>query len=194
MLACVESSAKSLAIDVFDDQERNVDRSGRGVREIFENNLKKHCESSENVTVRQMDSLAIRSKEVIDFSAQFLPFRFFSVDGGHTPIHALNDIIVAQELTANGGVIIVDDIFHPDWPGVTEAVYRYLSQENAKYVPLCIAGQKLYLTAFGFAEPYLRVLAEDLKRSRPNSFMKTVSVHGHRCLSFHLHEADPVIN
>ena len=49
------------------------------------------------------------------------PLRIVSVDGGHTADIAAHDLAVADEALAEGGIIIIDDVFNEQWPGVAAA-------------------------------------------------------------------------
>lgn len=192
LLACTDPGQKSLAMDIFEDQSLNVDHSGRGSKTKFLENLKKYSKHSEDVSVVQADSLTMNVKKVADLSEQFEPFRFFSVDGGHTVVHALNDILIAQDLIANGGIVVVDDYFQQDWPTVTEGVARYFASSNARLAPLCIAGSKLFLTTFSYHARYMEGLRSALLENRPKSFAKPITVHGYASISFRYHPDDPI--
>lgn len=193
LLACTNLSERSLAIDVFDDQSLNVDRSGNGSRLRFAENLAKFSPHADHVDIMQLDSLALNSEKIVGIGQRFAPFRLFSIDGGHTTVHAFNDLLVAQDLIANGGLVIVDDYFHQDWPSVTEGVARYFWEANAKLAPLCVAGGKLFMTTFSYHERYLSRLHSALLTRRPKSFAKYVTIHGYRAVSFRLHHEDPIV-
>lgn len=193
LMHCVGSTPKSLALDLFDNQILNIDRSGKGSREKFEENIRAFLPATDNVSIVAGDSISLATPDIVDLSLRFGKFRLFSVDGGHTSVHALNDILIAQDLTANGGIIVIDDFFQPDWPGVTEAVFKYMTFSNAKYYPLCIAGRKLFMTSLSYHSIYLKSLAEKLKAGRSRSIVKPIKICGVDCVSFALHPDDPLI-
>ena len=192
LLAVANPRQRSLAIDLFADQLRNVDSSGLGSEADFTNNLKKYNDYAEQVSLLSIDSLAINLNKIAELHKSFGEFLFFSVDGGHTSTHAYNDLLVAAELTNPGGAIILDDFFHPSWPGVTEGLFKYLQSGNAKFVPYCIGGGKLFLTSLGFADERLKFVSRYLKQGLKQSFVKTVKLFGHTCLDFRLVESDPL--
>ena len=143
-LALLNSGNKHLCIDVFGEQDFNIDRSGKGDRSIFEENLKKHAKG-EYVKILQEDSMAIDDIMIDNILRECGKFSMFSVDGCHTVEHTLNDILIAEKLVGRGGVIFVDDYYDPFWPEVQEGVNRYYATQAYKFLPLGFAFKKLAL-------------------------------------------------
>jgi hypothetical protein len=154
-----------LAIDVFDDQELNVDNSGGSSYEEFQRNLsligKKRINAvriiegdSLNVTPRGIFAKILSPESdalgLIVHPAPSLEgtscFRLFSIDGGHTVVHALNDLRLVEQVMVPGGIVIVDDFMHPKWPGVTEALHIYCSDRASRLAPIAYGNNKMYLT------------------------------------------------
>jgi hypothetical protein len=79
--------------------------------------------------------------------------RFFSIDGGHTPQHTINDLKIAEKAINNQGVVIVDDILHPCWLGVLEGTLKYLSA-FPNLVPFALGDNKLFLCKLSYKEKY----------------------------------------
>ena len=149
-------SPPSVAIDVFEEQTLNVDRSGRGNREIFLHNCRRFgdpdrisviADSSENVSAEQILSKTGR-------------VRLFSVDGGHTAHLTLNDLNLAQDCLADGGIVILDDYFNSRWPDVSVGVNRFLSRGALR--PFAITPNKLFLTDTSEAADTYRMTIERL--------------------------------
>jgi hypothetical protein len=134
----------SLGIDLFDDQIKNFSDSGRGVKSICEENISKYAYNPSSVKLMAKDSLDLRAEDLAKIISDCGYFAMFSVDGGHTALHTSNDFFIATKLTSSQGVIIVDDIFHPDWPGVTEGIYTALGSGSSPFVPLFITRKKLF--------------------------------------------------
>lgn len=129
----------SYAIDVFDMQHLNIDKSGEGNRFIFEQNLKDYDKfQGKNTHIMQMDSLSM------GLQIQDASLRFISIDGGHTVEHTINDLKIAERLIHNEGVIILDDIMGVYWCGVTEGYIKY-SMTYPTIVPFAMGHNKLYL-------------------------------------------------
>jgi hypothetical protein len=141
----VMENSKSLGLDVFEEQESNIDHSGKGVYDVSKANIDKYACNPHLIALRKADSIALKEKHKQDIVNEFGLFSMFSIDGGHTSLHVINDFMTASELTSRNGMIIVDDIFHPDWPGVTEGIYRILGAELSPFVPFMLTRKKLFL-------------------------------------------------
>ena len=102
----------SVAVDVFDQQEKNIDRSGRGDRAVFEGHVAAYAPGAA-LQVIQGSSLDLHTPE---FLAK--RFRFVSIDGGHTAAAAENDLWLAQHTLVDGGIVALDDILSAHWTGV----------------------------------------------------------------------------
>jgi hypothetical protein len=182
LLNLVGDASRSLAIDVFDLQHLNVDNSGKGSKSLFLQNLTQHSPYSGSVSTVEVDSLSLTSGDIGGISREHGKFRLFSVDGGHTADHAVNDLIIAQELLENGGIILLDDFFHPNWPGVTEGFHRFFERSNRRLAPVCIAGGKLFLTTVSFHKPYVTGLMRDLQNA--GGRVKSTRIYGWDVVSF----------
>jgi hypothetical protein len=113
--AC-QPGTSSLGIDLFDDQALNVDGSGSGDLAKARANLEQFAREPELAHLQSADSLALTDEDLATITETYAPFRIASVDGGHTPTHAAQDIRTAARLVAPGGLISVDDFFHPKFP------------------------------------------------------------------------------
>jgi len=145
---------RTLAIDVFDKQELNVDRSGKGDLGIFKSNVEAWLGHDHDVGILQGDSLTISGADIVrELQGRV---RLFSIDGCHTCAHTLNDLRIAEECLADGGLVILDDFLNPAWPGVLEAVVRYLDHRDggSKLAPIGYGNNKFYLTTPGSEASY----------------------------------------
>jgi hypothetical protein len=141
---------KSVAIDIFGDQELNVDGSGHGNFEKFENNVKLWS-SMDDVVVHQGDSTKLEPAKLRELAGGDI--RFFSVDGGHTEDIVFSDMKLAEATLADGGIVIADDVFNEYWPGVATGTLRYLS-DGAKLAPFLIGFNKVFFSAPEYSESY----------------------------------------
>ena len=132
----------AIAIDVFEDQFLNVDRSGSGDKAVFESNILAYSDGK-NIEIIQSDSKLV-SPERILAAGRGRPVRIFSVDGSHTMEHTLSDLKQASTILSDGGVIILDDIYSQDWPGVQEGFHHFMS-ESGTVAPLALGDNKLFL-------------------------------------------------
>lgn len=144
----VDVHYQSWAIDVFDMQHLNIDKSGEGNRFIFETNLRDYDKfQGQNTKILQMDSLSL-TNQIPDAS-----LRFVSIDGGHTVEHTINDLKIAERIIHNEGVIILDDIMGVYWCGVTEGYIKY-SMTYPTIVPFAMGHNKLYLCKLSHHQYY----------------------------------------
>lgn len=137
----VDKDYTSYAIDIFDDQHLNIDGSGCGSLEIFKRNIEKYrSQNGGKIEIIQADSTSTNLDALISS-----PVRIFSVDGGHTPEHTINDMRLAEKVLHPMGVVILDDILNPHWLGVIEGVTHYLAHYPT-LVPFAIGHNKLFLS------------------------------------------------
>ena len=175
----VGGKKKSLGIDLFDDQEKNIDKSGCGNLEQCKKNIKKYCVHPEKVELMAADSLDLDEDSVSEIRRRFGKFAYVSVDGGHEPNHVVNDLNLAIRLADSTGFIILDDYYNHLFPGVSEGFSRWI-QDYPKFVPFAMTMKKLYLAHVSFHDRYLRFIAEKVQREK----YKVVKHFGYACLGF----------
>ena len=138
--------------DVFEQQDENRDRSGEGSRELFLANLRAHAPSvTPRVFAKRSDQLT-RDETTPDC-------RFFHIDGGHRPEDVVADLETALRAIHDAGVIAVDDLFNPNWPGVSEGFYRFIATHPDALTPIAIGGNKVLFTRPAAAARYTQPLA-----------------------------------
>ena len=163
------SAEKSYAIDVFENQELNIDCSGQGSLSIFKSNLQKYDRhQGANVSILTADSLTANFDHLID-----QPVRIFGIDGGHTVEHTISDLKKAQTRLHAEGVVILDDILTHHWLGVVEGTVKFL-QTHPTLVPVALGFNKLFLVNLSYAEKY-----RELFRGFPNVTKYPVPFCGH---------------
>lgn len=146
----------ALAIDIFDDQQKNLDASGRGDLSKFRANLSRHGIPDSNVKVLKCSSESVTADQILREVGRA---RFFSIDGGHWEAIVANDLRLAESTLALGGVIALDDFFRAEWPDVTSGYYRWLANTQSALTPFAIGPNKLYLTHREFTSAYRAALA-----------------------------------
>lgn len=145
---------RSLGIDLFHRQAANVDGSGRGDLEICQQNIQRYAKNPDLITLMTRDSIVLSREDIDSIIDEFGRFSLFSIDGGHSKLHVSIDLDNASLLTSPSGIIMVDDLFHPDWPEVTEGLYNSIHSARTPYVPFMITRKKLYLCCASVQSAY----------------------------------------
>jgi hypothetical protein len=169
---------QAIALDVFDDQEKNLDKSGLGDRKQFEANVARWA-SDVDVTIVQSSSLEV---EPANAAAVFGNVRFFSVDGGHTAAITAHDLRLAEACVTQDGVVALDDILNAHWTGVVSGLAAYVGDGGTLH-PFALTPNKLLLApSAATAERYrerLRDVAAGLLGKRDVEFFGgVVDVYG----------------
>lgn len=141
---------KTFAIDVFEQQELNTDKSGMGERGVFTFNLSRNGIDPASVDIMQMSSLDLTGQALKE---RVGPIRMISIDGGHTEECVINDLAIADEALAEHGIVIMDDVFNSSWPAVVSGYARYL-QADPHTVPFASSPNKVYACPAPFVEQY----------------------------------------
>ena len=128
----------STAIDLFDLQEFNLDNSGKGNKEIFKRHVDKNLYSNYNLNIITGDSMKLESAIIGEAKS----VNFASIDGGHHYECVINDLKLISGLMSEGGIISLDDYYHPGWVSVTLAQF---DNDDSTLKPLMLAGGKLFL-------------------------------------------------
>ncbi len=151
---------RKFAVDVFGMQERNVDYSGKGDRNIFEAHLRTFA-ADYDIDVLEMDSLDLRGREA---EFEFEGLRFLSIDGGHTSKATTNDLHIADRALAAEGVCVVDDLLNPHWTGVVSGVFTFMS-ESQSLVPVALVPNKLVMARPAQRDRYLHFMRSTFARA-----------------------------
>ena len=154
----------SFAIDLFDEQKENIDRSGLGDLRIFKSNLDNYATNNQNIEILSMNSLDLDKNFYRETSSK--KFKLFSIDGGHHYKAVINDLKIAEEVMVEGGVVLLDDLLNPLWIEVVSAYSSY-KLKGGKLVAFAITKDKLYLTnskkhAEGYQEALINVFNSKL--------------------------------
>lgn len=146
---------QSIAIDVFANQHLNVDQSGLGDEERFRANVARWADHS-SVVIDKTDSTVIDGGHIQNLAGG--PVGMFSVDGGHTADIVCHDMRTAEQSLSHGGIVVADDVFNAQWPGVVEGTLRYL--ETGSLVPFGVGFNKVLFTHAAQSDVYRRVLSD----------------------------------
>lgn len=142
------SDERGIAVDLFEAQQENVDNSGNGNRQAFDQNVAKLLNSHRIVAI-QGNSTRMSADDI----AKHGPVRFFSVDGGHTEAITENDLRIAERAIGPGGIVAVDDIISYYWTGVVGGVARYKANQGT-LIGFAMVPGKLLMCAPEYASQY----------------------------------------
>lgn len=182
LMAAIEESEVAVAADIFDAQELNIDHSGTGTTfEVFNRNVSTYGANKDALRLLAGDSMVLRAEDVLAKSDQG-KFRFISVDGGHTAEHVMNDLGLAADLIAGGGVIFLDDFLNPHWPGVHEGYVRYMLNANRNLAPVIYTENKLMLTTISHQPQLVDFMRRNYVAS-PGCYLAEVSSVGFKYIS-----------
>lgn len=110
-----------------------------------------------------------------------------SIDAGHTAEHTVNDLLIADKLLKNGGLIFLDDYYNPHWPGVHEGFSRYMIFNRARIALLLCIGNKLLLTTISYHEIFYNEFIENLLgKPHIRNLTKYVTMHGYDVIAINL--------
>lgn len=144
-----EKHDPAIAIDVFEMQQYNMDRSGKGDRDKFLDNIKTIAGTMDGVTMITNSSELVTPNEILKWGR----VRMFSIDGSHTEEATLADLRLALATLCDGGVIFLDDLFNESWPEVVGATARFLGQID-NIAPVILMPGKVMLCDRNFISVY----------------------------------------
>ena len=170
----------AVAVDMFEMEFNGEDgRELTHFRDHFELNLANFC-NGKNVTIHQAMSSDFAARVGKD---QHGRYRMISIDGSHDAPDVLSDLLLAEKLLSDRGIVVVDDYMSLLNPGVVEGVDQYLRMESpasTKLVPLVIVeadqpseacgGHRLFMCGTDMIDYYSSVFREN----HPEKFIKIV--------------------
>jgi hypothetical protein len=136
---------RSVAIDLFEMQDENVDGSGKGSRDALMHNLRTHGCDLSRVELVTENSLRLTPERIVSLCGG--QPRLFSIDGGHTAEATRNDLLLADRTVCEGGLVVLDDYFNSSWPGVSEGTCTFMREDRKRLVPVVITSNKFIFAA-----------------------------------------------
>ncbi len=124
--------------DIFDLQQFNISTSGFGSEKNFLRNMGRCFKDLGFLTVIKKPSSDLALEETTDRC------RIFVIDGGHTAEEAYSDLSTARRALLEQGLIMIDDYYNPEFPGVSEGVCRFMS-EHREIIPWAFCFNQLFL-------------------------------------------------
>jgi hypothetical protein len=139
-----------IAIDVFEEQRYNYDKSGWGDRDKFVKNIERYGGDCNRLRIIQSNSLEMTAGDIRAISGEV---RLVSIDGSHTEAATYSDLMLAAGSLRTDGLIFLDDVYNEHYPEVVWGLARFLRTELG-YSPLAIVPGKVILCGTGFARFY----------------------------------------
>ena len=161
---------KCFAIDVFSDQNKNLDRSGFGDRARFLENVR-HWTGNTDIKIIETSSLDVKPDDLL---AAVGSCRLISIDGGHTEECTFNDLQLSETVLDERGVIVLDDFFNQMWPGVATGASKYFLSSGTRLRPFAITPNKVYLSTINSHDFYRTML----QKTQAQHFNKTARMFG----------------
>ncbi|MEP7069793.1 MAG: class I SAM-dependent methyltransferase [Usitatibacter sp.] len=159
-------------------------------------NITTACGDASRLKIVVADSMQLTSHRILEEAA--VPFRFISIDGGHTPEVVFHDLETAYPALREGGIMALDDIFNPGVPGVVEGIAEFFLRRKPALAPFAYCYNKLFVTTPQFHTRYLREALtfldqvtwlpthqptkQSLRENRANNF--TPTIFGYEVVSF----------
>jgi len=113
----------ALGIDPYPQQSE--------IREIFLENIKLYEMTTRVQLLSNYTSISQRNYDLIH------------IDGEHSEVAVLNNLKFAMLNLAEKGIIVIDDIWHPLFPGVISATMKFVHEYS--FVPFLTTRSKMYL-------------------------------------------------
>jgi hypothetical protein len=174
------------AFDVFEEQFKNLDQSGKGSKDKFLKNVTSYAQNARRVRAFQGDSMDLAAG--VSEYPRDVTYDLFSVDGAHTPLHTCNDLNFAGRVVSPGGVVILDDINNLSWMGVIEGACRYLQGPAPRLAPFAVGLNKLLMTPVGNQARYFEYFKQHrdakLTAFAPAKSTPVTQFHGYSVLRY----------
>ncbi len=155
---------KAFSIDIFDLNHLSKDRPNpksnpalNQLLEMFLSNVRVHAGTIDDIHTFRDTSDNVAAQDILSKVGKV---RLFSIDGGHTKELVINDLELADATLCEQGVVIFDDCFKPEWPGVVNGLHEFLYKKTSDIVPFAISRNKIFLCRSTAAQMYRESLRE----------------------------------
>lgn len=170
LLLTAEPDEPAFAVDVFENQQLNVDGSGKGDRARFSENVQKFSGRENDVLIIAKSSLYTSPHDIVD---KLGLARLVSIDGGHTAECTKNDLQLAEAVLHDRGVVVLDDYFNGAWPDVATGAAEYLLEKTSKLRPFAVGPNKLFLSALPNHACYRKALRSRHRSDKVSRMFRT---------------------
>ncbi len=135
-----------VAVDLFESLQReNLSRSGSGDRAKFSANMRRFYADDGFVDVFACASSRLSAKKL------GRRFSFCHIDGGHSAEETFSDLALCAEVALPGALVVLDDYFNCNFPGVCEGAVKFSLQHPGVLIPLATGFNKVIFQRAGAA-------------------------------------------
>lgn len=138
MAKALTANEKAFGIDVFDWPDA-------GVLDRFKENCARHGLSPERTTTHKGRSFDLTPADIL--AALGGPARLWHVDGEHSRAALSRDLDLAYATLAPGGLIVCDDMLHPEYPLLVVGLFQWLERHRDMKVVLVIDREDIVAAA-----------------------------------------------
>jgi predicted O-methyltransferase YrrM len=118
-------------------------------------NIAAACGDASRLKIVVADSMQLTSESLMA-EAGAEPFRFVSIDGGHTAEVVFHDLEIAYPALREGAIMALDDVFNYGTPGVVEGFAEFFLRRKPALAPFAYCANKVFVTTPQFHARYLR--------------------------------------
>ena len=144
------SNEKLFAADLFNKLEHLSEQTPNGASTGHFHKFKEHLESvgiNQKTVNIWMDSTLFLDTSILKQMGMD-QFRLLSIDGAKRNFSVLSDLKLASCIMHDGGIVIINDVMHKDFPGVAKGLKLYFDMYGENVLsPLIFIGNKLFLVA-----------------------------------------------
>jgi hypothetical protein len=159
-MALSNECSNTYVIDIFENQQNNIDFSGSGSRDIFLKTMSYFSIATDKIFIDARMSTDVSQDDIEEKVGKS---RFFHIDGGHHLEAIINDVNLAFGVIKESGIIAIDDVFRPEWPEVSMGVFGVKTFKENDFVPFAIGFNKTYWCNTKYVKEYQNSLLENKK-------------------------------
>jgi hypothetical protein len=141
----------------------NIDHSGKGDLAAFKRHLAKFGIDEDRVVIDPRLSSDVTADDVLSKVGKV---GFFHIDGAHHFEAVAADIDLAVAVASPECVIVLDDMFRPEWPDVSIAAFGSQALKENRFEIFAVGFNKGYFCRSEFTATYQAKLRADVDLSR----------------------------
>lgn len=135
-----------LAIDIWEPVKLPNWTAYKGNRLLdFQANVKKHIKHPGDIVIMSGNSRDMTATDYLEKAGGKI--RVFHIDGDHNMEGCLHDMLQVEQCLTDDGIMVLDDVFNPGWPGVSAAANEFLRHAHQTDIaPVMIGAGKTVLS------------------------------------------------